>query len=1025
MKSISKQVPRRLNKTIKESEEQLRVVFEGAMDGFLLADVETKRFSLSNPQMCRMLGYNADELKHLTVSDIHPPEDLPWIKEMFARQASGKITVAPEVPLRRKDGTVFYADINARSLAVDGRQCLLGIFRDNTERKQAKEALQRSEQIYRAAIEAAHAVPYTRNFRTNCYEFMGAGIEAMTGYAPSECAPEMGDNVIEEVVMPGGESFRKLSEAERKFWAGSRTTWSAEYRIRRRDGRKCWISDAAVGERDSRGRLIRSIGLLLDITERKRAEEALRTLNETLEQQVAKRTAEAEERARELNEAQRVAHVGSWTWNPETDYVTWTEELYHIFGRDPNLPAPRYREHAQIFTAESLAREDAALKHALQAGMPYEIELEFIHTNGSRRWVSERGEAVRAAAGRIVMLRGTGQDITGRKQAEEKLRESEEQYRTLVDNLNVGVCRTTLDGYYRHANPALARIHGFDSVDEFMKVWIPDLCENPADRQVLIAEILRAGSVTAYELRVKKKDGTPICCSITARAHRGADGKVDWFDNIVEDITERKRMETALRASEASFRQVIESSPIPLSVDGRDGRIEYLNRKFIEVFGYTREELFTRTDWFVRAYPNLEYRQTVARQWEAALTKASVEGKPIGPVEVEVTCKDGSLRTVEFMGTIIDHRLVIAANDRTERKKAEAALRESEATALARADELATVLTTTPASIFIAHDPDCRRISGNRAGMRLLRLPDDANASMSAPPRERPKTFRFVKDGRELRSEELPIQLATATGQMVENFEMRVALIDGTMLDIIGAAVPLYDAEGKVRGAVSSFLDITDRNRLEKQLLEVSEREQQRIGRDLHDGLCHHLAGVGFMCKALAQKLAASSKTGAADARTLANLIRQAIADARGIASGLYPVKMEAHGSMSALQELAANIEAMFHVQCVYSCDRPVIIKDNGVAVHLYRIAQEAVTNAIRHGKARHIRIGLAETDHRIKLTVKDDGKGLPDPLPSTRGIGIDIMNYRARMIGGTLDIHRAPKGGTILTCSFSKKTTA
>ena len=897
MKSISKHVPRRLDKTLKESEERFRVVFEGAMDGFLVADAESKRFSLSNPQMCRMLGYNADELKHLTVSDIHPPEDLPWIKEMFARQASGKITVVPEVPLRRKDGTVFYADINARSLAVDGRQCLLGIFRDNTERKQAKEALQRSEQIYRAAIEAAHAVPYTRNFRTNCYEFMGAGIEAMTGYAPGECTPEVGDNVIEEVVMPGGESFRKLSEAERKFWAGSRTTWSAEYRIRRRDGSECWISDAAVGERDSSGRLIRSVGLLLDITERKRAEEALRTLNETLEQQVAKRAAEAEERARELNEAQRVARVGSWTWNSETDYVTWTEELYHIFGRDPNLPAPRYREHAQIFTAESLAREDATLKQTLQTGMPYEIELEFIHTNGSRRWVSERGEAVRDADGRIVMLRGTGQDITERRQAEEKLCESEEQYRTLVDNLNVGVCRTTLDGYYRHANPALARIHGFDSVDEFMKIWIPDLCENPADRQLLIAEILRAGSVTAYELRVKKKDGTPIYCSITARAHRGADGRVNWFDNIVEDITERK--------------------------------------------------------------------QAVER------------------------------------------------------------LRESEATALARADELATVLNSTPAITFTAHDRACRRISGNRAAMRLLRLPAGANASMSAPTRERPKTFRFMKDGRELRPEELPIQLATATGQMVENFEMRVALIDGTMLDIIGAAVPLYDAEGKVRGAVSSFLDITDRNRLEQQLLEVSEREQQRIGRDLHDGLCQHLAGVGFMCKALAQKLAASSKTGAADARTLANLIRQAIADARGIASGLYPVKMEANGSMSALQELAANIEAMFHVQCVYSCDWPVIIKDNGVAVHLYRIAQEAVTNAIRHGKARHIWIGLAETDHRIKLTVKDNGKGLPDPLPSTRGIGIDIMNYRARTIGGTLHIRRAPKGGTILTCSFSKKTTA
>jgi PAS domain-containing protein len=154
--------------------------------------------------------------------------------------------------------------------------------------------------------------------------------------------------------------------------------------------------------------------------------------------------------------------------------------------------------------------------------------------------------------------------------------------------------------------------------------------------------------------------------------------------------------------------------------------------------------------------------------------------------------------------------------DITDRKQVEASLRESEAAAHARADELAAVLAATPAITFIAHDRDCRRMTSSRAALRLLRLPDNANTSKSALSGERPETFRVMKDGRELRPEELPVQLAAATGQAMRNFELTIAFDDGTARDIMGDVVPLFDAEGELRGAVGAFLDITDRKQASK-----------------------------------------------------------------------------------------------------------------------------------------------------------------------------------------------------------------
>ena len=213
--------------------------------------------------------------------------------------------------------------------------------------------------------------------------------------------------------------------------------------------------------------------------------------------------------------------------------------------------------------------------------------------------------------------------------------------------------------------------------------------------------------------------------------------------------------------------------------------------------------------------------------------------------------------------------------------------------------------------------------------------------------------------------------------------------------------------------------EIAGRERLEKEILEVSEREQRRIGRDLHDSLCQHLTGTALAGQVLGEKLAAKSLPEAADAGKVVELVENGILMARDLARGIYPVQMEAEGLMAAFQELSANITKWSKINCVFEHDTPVLIHDATTATHLYRIAQEAVSNAIRHGKARRIGINLSDRDGQTTLTVEDDGVGLPDGWHGGQGLGTRIMAHRAMMIGAAFVMEPNPTGGTLIRCSL------
>jgi two-component system, LuxR family, sensor kinase FixL len=213
--------------------------------------------------------------------------------------------------------------------------------------------------------------------------------------------------------------------------------------------------------------------------------------------------------------------------------------------------------------------------------------------------------------------------------------------------------------------------------------------------------------------------------------------------------------------------------------------------------------------------------------------------------------------------------------------------------------------------------------------------------------------------------------------------------------------------------------DITERKRLQKEILEISGREQQRIGQDLHDDLCQQLTAITFLSEILEKKLSDKMAAEAADAGEIHKLISQAIVQTRLLAKGLLPVEVAPDGLIAALGEMAFNAEKLTHISCRAEDGIPVLIRDGTVAVHLYRIAQEAVANAVKHARAKHIVLALSEKNGQILLSITDDGIGMAPGTTRNGGLGLSIMNSRAETINGTLQIQRGDGGGTVVTCAL------
>jgi PAS domain S-box-containing protein len=516
--------------------DRLRLAMEAVKSVGWDRDVRTGRDTLFG-DLQDMFGIPS-EVYDGRVEDFHRyihPEDRRRVMEAIDDAMECKKPYAAEFRILRPDGIVRWVGARGKFYySLEGEpERMLGMALDITERKLVEEALRESEERLRLAAQAGKMYAFDWDVVTDVIirSEEGAHIFGLD----SEQA-----NLTKQQLLAG------VHPEDRATFVNSiaeRTPESPNtqisYRLLRPDGSILWLERTGHAFFDEQGKMVRMIGMVADITERKLAEEALR------------------QKEAELSEAQRLAQVGSWQWEPLTDTVTWSRELYRIVGRDPNLPAASYKEHSQILTAESWERLQRSVEEALRSGTPYELDLEYVRPDGSTIWARARGEAQRDITGHIVGLRGTAQDITERRLAERELTLANERLRLAMEaGKSVGWqgdVRTRRITWYGDLKTIfgmpLEKFVG-DHEDFFRRVHPED---QPRVREV-VKDAMQTKRPYAAEFRTLWPDGTVRWVAAKGKFYYSPGGEPECKLGITVDITERKLMEVALRESEERLR---------------------------------------------------------------------------------------------------------------------------------------------------------------------------------------------------------------------------------------------------------------------------------------------------------------------------------------------------------------------------------------------------------------------------------------------------------------------------------------
>jgi PAS domain S-box-containing protein len=798
-----------------ENTDWYRDLIEHSHDLLCLHDLEGQLL-LVNQASARALGYDLQEILRIPMRELIAPEYRDQFNAYLSKieregEARGLLVVMTRAGERR-----IWEYSNALRSGGPGKPVVSGIARDVTEQKRAEKLARETAELNRQIIASAGEgiVVYDRSLRCVVWN---PYLEKMTGIAAEAAI---------------GKTFRELipsdvhsvdPEVELKRALLGHTITVPDEELPTKSGMR-WVSSRKGPLRDAQGEITGVIVTVQDVTERKRAEEALRA---------------SEDRYRALYESSPVGVC--WVETRTGRFLGVNPKYCEITGRsEQDLLS---RDFLSITHPNDLARSLEKRDQLLNGEMQhYQMGKRYLRPDGSERWVELNAVAICDEGEKPVWHMAIVQDITDRKEAQENLRRSEERFRILVEQAPDGIFVTDPTGRFLDVNSAGAKMLGY-STKEILQLSVADVVASEEIPRIL-PEVSRveAGNVTRTEWNVRRKDGS--CFQGEVVSSRLSDGRIQ---GILRDVSERDQAEESLRVREENYRLFVAQSsegifreemdpPVATGLPEdelihrilHDSYIGECNDALARMYGLERGEELVGKHLGEMVRPENPHHIVIARDYirsgfrllEREFHEVDVQGNP----KVFLHSMIGTIENGRLVRTWgIQRDITEKASLEEARRQAQEALRQSEERERARATELQTILDTLPIPVLIARDPDCSRIDANRAGAGYLRVPEGSNVSLSAMAGQK-TPFHFERDGSVIPPEQLPLQRTVKTKAPIQDPPTKLVFADGTEKYELGNAAPLFDEDGKLRGAVAAAIDITEQIQAERALRESEER---------------------------------------------------------------------------------------------------------------------------------------------------------------------------------------------------------
>jgi len=961
---------RAAEEALRESERRFRETADLLPTAISEIDMQF-RFTYVNKVGLEMFGYTREDVdRGVHIGDVIHPDDLHRAADAATRVLMGQDIGPREYRALRKDGSWFTVLLQSAPM-VKG-ECVVGLrtsATDITDRKRAEKALAESEEKYRLLVESAGEVISTVSEEGEFLFMNSTAAERLGGRPEDFIGRRMADLFPPDVARRQLDSIRQVIRGGQAAIVDS---WTSV------QGRPCWYRTSIQPLREAEGPSRSALVIARDITEMKEAEQALRASEAT---------------ARALLD---ISSERAILLDPDGSILALNQTAVRAFNVKPadvvgrcvfdfirpkELAERRRRIHAEVVrTGRAIQFEDERQGRLL--------------TNSIRPVLDDEGNVTRLAV--------YSRDVTEERRAQDALQRQLELFSTLIDTIPNPIFYKDVEGRYLGCNQAFESMTGRPRREMIGKT-VFDLAEGGLARvyQAHDRSLLRKPGAQTYESSVRFADGTDHSVIFSKATFNDHAGELAGIVGVILDISDRKEYERRLQESKERLQYIIDNTRDIISLIDLEGRFTLVNPAAEAVLGYSREELIGMN---VLETIAPEHRDLARRRLTVRRAGHEVEQ----PIHMDVLHKKGGRVSLELTtsGVYRDGTLVAVqsiARDVTERRRAEQALRESEAfirEVLGAMREAGVLVLDRGGVITFACTPaDSRQVYG---------IEDDGLLGQAIDRFLSPAVARDILHS---------IHTVFETGRTTTR-EHRVTLPSGTFW-LEFSLCPLLEAGGGVRAVAAYIRDITKRKNAEeairemhRKLLATRDEEGRRLARELHDSIGQGMIALRLaMQSALARAGDCLDEDACRQLSSAADRCNDLIQEVRHICHGLYPPTLESLGLTAALRQLERDVESSAAV--TFECDEDA--EENRAPLEteiaLFRIAQEAVANAMRHSGAASLDIRLERGEGYIAVAIEDDGEGFDATRPNGRGIGLRTMAERAESIGAELTVESDEAG--------------